>query len=894
MLQMLSGTVLAMSSLIHLTKHCTLLLLLLLLLQGARTEHFLLEKSRLVKVDASERSYHIFYQLCCGLPDSEAAALGLTAGSQAFHAIAQGGCVDIGDDVDDGKEFAATSAALSTLGFTAEDKAGVWKLLAAILHMGNASFSDTAAAASAAASASAEGELSAGSEGAVSAADLTVMASSEHITLSELAQLLGLSGDSLSRRVVRRAMMTARGSSHEIPLNSSQAKDNLDGLVKHIYGKLFAWVVWKINQCHKEQVLAGVASPTTATTTATAGTSVSSASGGSGSTAAPRSFIGILDIFGFEIMTCNSFEQLCINFANEVLQRQFNHHTFVLEAEEFKAEGLDIASIPFRDNQTIIDLIAKKPLGLMPILEDQGLTGRKAHAMNNLTDKKLLDLFHQQHHRAAPHPNYQKPRFECDQFTLLHFAGAVTYDIAGFLEKNNDSLQGDLKGLLMDSADPFVRTLVGFTAAAADDTATATTSSGSSALPKPPTTSSHQRGAAAGGEAKLAQASTVSQTFRRQLDDLVDQLSATEPHFIKCIKPNTCKAPGGWSSQLVIQQLRCSGVLEVVRIRREAFPTRITFCEFYKRFGQLINWKTRGLPPPDTISESEAKLACADICAKALEPEAYQLGIHKVFLKDDGLDRLRWALQQHFVSAAVTVQTAWRGHVQRREYARAAAAALTLHAAARGLLARKAAAGERAALLARRTAAAVVIQKYVRRMQARKWGKAAITEARRRNAAAISIQRGARGMAARKLLRKGIAAAVALQCAARGAAARKTFCSMKTQDRLRKEREGRKATKMEAWARMVLARKALARARFAATRIQTAVRRWLAVRAYKKAVAAIVSAQSGARAVMARRRYRTAVAAVTLVQSLARRKAAKAAYDKALAAARRIQVRACT
>jgi myosin V len=784
--------------------------------------------------------------------------------------------------VDDGKEFAATSAALSTLGFTADDKTGVWKLLAAILHMGNASFTDTAAAATAAASA--EGELSAGSEGAVSAADLTVMASSEHITLSELAQLLGLSGDSLSRRVVRRAMMTARGSSHEIPLNSSQAKDNLDGLVKHIYGKLFAWVVWKINQCHKEQVLAGATSTTD--TTATSGVS-----GVSGS-APPRSFIGILDIFGFEIMTCNSFEQLCINFANEVLQRQFNHHTFVLEAEEFKAEGLDIASIPFRDNQTIIDLIAKKPLGLMPILEDQGLTGRKAHAMNNLTDKKLLDLFHQQHHRAAPHPNYQKPRFECDQFTLLHFAGAVTYDIAGFLEKNNDSLQGDLKGLLMDSADPFVRTLVGFTAAA-DDTATATTST-SSALPKPPATSSHQRGgAAAGGEAKLAQASTVSQTFRRQLDDLVDQLSATEPHFIKCIKPNTCKAPGGWSSQLVIQQLRCSGVLEVVRIRREAFPTRITFCEFYKRFGQLINWKTRGLPPPDTISESEAKLACGDICAKALEPEAYQLGIHKVFLKDDGLDRLRWALQQHFVSAAVTVQTAWRGHVQRREYARAAAAALALHAAARGLLARKQTATERAALLARRTAAAVVIQKYVRRMQARKWGKAAITEARRRNAAAISIQRGARGMAARKLLRKGIAAAVALQCAARGAAARKTFCSMKTQDRLRKEREGRKATKMEAWARMVLARKALARARFAATRIQTGVRRWLAVRAYKKAVAAVVSAQSGARAVMQRRRYRAAVAAVTLVQSLARRKAAKAAYDKALAAARRIQVRAC-
>ncbi|CAN0340743.1 unnamed protein product, partial [Ectocarpus sp. 12 AP-2014] len=160
-------------------------------------------------------------------------------------------------------------------------------------------------------------------------------------------------------------------------------------------------------------------------------------------------------------MATNSFEQLCINFANEVLQRQFNHHIFVLEQEEYGEEGLDVASIPFRDNQKIIDLIAKRPAGLMPILEDQALTGRKAASItSSFTDKNLLDLFHQQHHRKVPHPCYRKPRFDGPEFVIMHYAGNVTYCATGFLEKNNDTLQEDLRALLLSSRIPFLRQLI--------------------------------------------------------------------------------------------------------------------------------------------------------------------------------------------------------------------------------------------------------------------------------------------------------------------------------------------------------------------------------------------------------------------------------------------------
>mmetsp|Transcript_16662 Transcript_16662/g.23589 ORF Transcript_16662/g.23589 Transcript_16662/m.23589 type:complete len:1681 (+) Transcript_16662:67-5109(+) len=812
---------------------------------GAKTEHFLLEKSRLVRVDKAERGYHIFYQLCKGLPADEAQKLHLTEPSN-FKGIYQGGCVDLGDDVDDGREFETTRSAMKTLGFTSDETSAIWKLLAAILHMGNITFKDIES-----------------KEGTIGDESKTAMIGSDLISMEELDHLLGLKGDILEYRVVRRSMSTTRGTTHDIPLNSQQAKDNLDGLIKHAYGNLFAWIVWKINKCHNEQVSKDLFSE---------------------SENGMRSFIGILDIFGFEIMTTNSFEQLCINYANEVLQRQFNQQVFVKEQQEYILEGLNVQEIPFTDNQRIIDLISKKPLGLMPILEDQVLTGRKAHSFNNLTDKKLLDLYHQEHHRKNPHPNYAKPRFENDQFILHHYAGVVTYDIEGFLEKNNDSLQADLKTLLLESSDSLVRTLVG----GSMETGFILTGD---QLEVPST--SPQRKESSGRvrrNSQLASASTVSATFRKQLENLADQLSLTEPHYIKCIKPNSLKAPGGWSSPLVIEQLRYSGVLEVVRIRREAFPTRLNFAEFCARFGELIKWRIRGIPDPQFLSRSEARKYCGEICKIALESsDDYQLGSHKVFLKDDGLDRLRWALQQHYVAIATRVQKCWRGLVARRRVERQKDAAIKIQKIVRGYKARIEAKKLAEEKRQQQQRAAIVMQAYLRRMLAKKWSKLALQRAMLEKESAITLQKAARRMIAQREYNKTRKAAIALQSVARGQAARKLFCSLKTHERLRMERETRKAIKIQAWARMVIAKRDFHMKKAKATAIQAAIRGRRARAAYERFKKAIVVIQSLARMIKARHAYIKNIKCITKIQALARGMIARMKYHNAIQAIKRIQ-----
>jgi myosin-5 len=745
-------------------------------LVGAKTEHFLLEKSRLVRVDRDERSYHIFYQLCAGLSGEERAGLHLSGSAKDYHGIAQGGCLEIGDDTDEAQEFRSTRNALITLGFSPDECSAMWRLLSAILHMSNVRFQNSATA----------------NEG-------PEIVTGGLIEKKELAGLLGLEWDSFHTRIVKRTLISARGSMSDIPLNCSQAADNLGALVKTLYGLLFDWIVFKINQCHMEYIV-------------TAGDGEQDM----------RSFIGILDIFGFEIMPINSFEQLCINYANEVLQKQFNHHIFVLEQEEYIKEGLDVTSILFRDNQPIIDLISMKPAGLMPLLEDQVLTGRKAYGEEALTDKKLLNLYHQEHHRNRPHPNYEKPRIECDQFILHHFAGTVSYDVQGFLEKNNDSLQYDLKVLMGQSTDPFVASLA-LRAEGALERAAQEDQNSTAARPR------------RGSDAKMANTVTVSKVFRTQLENLTQQLATTEPHYIKCIKPNGCKAPGGWNSKMVIEQLRYSGVLEVVRIRREAFPVRITFHEFYKQFRQLI-----GSPlPPNSGNEEAEREACKAICAKALDENDYQIGYRKVYLRDDALEKLRWALHQMFVDAAIQIQKMCRARLARK-------LAYTMR------LTRDE---------HRRHCAAVVIQRAIRAWLRRKRREAA----RRRREAATLLQRSVRGWLARRKYIAAVAAAVSIQCAARSRTARRR--AEEERARRRAMLEALSATKLQAQARMRLARKAFLHQRDAALRIQTQWRRYRAQRAFVAAVASAVRLQAWARCIIARTALQRALDAAVRLQT---------------------------
>lgn len=792
---------------------------------GAWTDHFLLEKSRLVHVDPDERNYHIFYEMLRGLPAETLAELRLTDKAEDYTMLAQGGCWAL-DDVDDREEFEQVAEALATLGVNEEERAALWRLLAILLHLGNLEFGE-------------EGE-----EGGEH-----VQLSSPYVALSEIAELLGVTPDKLVQGVTRRTTHT-QGSTLTIPLNVDQTRNNVQAVIKYVYGEAFRWILRKINSCH-----ATMAS-SSATTTTTKPTTAASATG------SMASFIGILDIFGFEIMTRNSFEQLCINFANEVLQQQFNMHVFVLEQQEYVAEELDWSVISFRDNQPVIDLISKKPLGLLIMLEEQGLLGRKAN------NDALLTSYHNTH--LGKVECYAKPRFHSDEFIVKHFAGQVTYSSAGFIEKNNDSLHDDLLDLWRLSNDPFFRNLLtdkptpgspgyipplptpkitvlkpqlDLEGRPINSSSSTSSSSSSTTSPDP-----NKRGRAlVGGKINMASpgpgaisgAFTVSCTFRRQLEELTATLKATEPHYIKCIKPNAIKAAGGFSPRLVVQQLRYSGVLEVVRIRREAYPTRILFEDFYRRFDVLLG----SCKPACLRTDADYRAACQAIVTKVLPVGGFQLGKRKIFLRDNGLDLLRDAIRDFYASHAARIQALIRGFLGVRRYLHTRRALLLLQRSVRMHLLRK---------------------KFLRHRQQ-------IVQIQ-------AVWRGHRQLLTYKRVLRG--AIVAQKCTRRWLAMR--LYSSKA--RLAKEQREEAATICSAVVRGYLARCVYRRER-AATRLNAAGRGFLARRQYR-ALRASVVVMALLRGHLARRQYQQARAAVIKLQSLVRMRMAIRELGKHKAALR--------
>jgi myosin-5 len=304
-------------------------------LMSAFTETFLLEKSRLLSIGANERNYHIFYEMLSGLTDVKLRTHLRLKSAEEFNILCDCGGKVI--SMNDNKNFSTLCQALTTIGCTSEELNALWSLLAAILHLGNMSFLDSDQDAA-----------------------LSIPANSEPVTqltcssipIDELSEcLLGVTSTVFCNRLVTQRVKVSTRSSITIKmLNKTDVLGNIAALCKWLYSSLFSWLLRKINKAH---------------------CSVSE-----NETGRVVKFIGILDIFGFEILQSNSFEQLCINFANERLQQQFNEYVFDREQKIYSDEGLNWMSINYRDNQSVIDLIGKKPTGLLIILEEQGRLNR--------------------------------------------------------------------------------------------------------------------------------------------------------------------------------------------------------------------------------------------------------------------------------------------------------------------------------------------------------------------------------------------------------------------------------------------------------------------------------------------------------------------------------------
>eukprot|EP00727_Mastigamoeba_balamuthi_P001041 m51a1_g10934 putative myosin ii heavy chain (1856) ;mRNA; r:146368-154726 len=529
------------------------------LVSGMKTVHYLLERSRICSRLKGERSFHIFYQLLAGASPEQRASLKLLRPSD-YEYLRAGDCYAI-DGVDDTEMFSETKSAMSIFGITDDQQNEIFRLISAILWLGNIRFEDTPS-------------------------EEAVVPTRE--ALQNAAEVLGLPVDALELGLLKKKI-TAGGQTLVTSQKAAMASASRDALARALYDKLFDWLVRTINQTISHD-------------------------------GRSASFVGVLDIAGFEIFETNSFEQLCINFTNEKLQQFFNHHMFVREQEEYAAEKIEWTHQDFGNLlKETIDAIEHPTNGILAALEEQCFlpSGKKEAFLS-----KIYATF------GKGCASFNQPRTSNTQFGLKHYAGWVTYTVDDWLARNKSPLHDDLVDATRQSTVRLVQQL--FTADA------------------------NAAAIAASRKGKSASMETVSSQFRSQLSTLMTTLSQTEPHFIRCIKPNHERKPWVINGTLVLDQLRCNGVLEGIRISRMGFPLRVPLLEFVKRFRVLAPRKQA--VPGNLSAASEAILSATPL----RKMEDYQLGTTKVFMrcnKNTILENLR---NEVLSESARQIQRAWR------------------------------------------------------------------------------------------------------------------------------------------------------------------------------------------------------------------------------------------
>lgn len=657
---------------------------------GANMRTYLLEKSRVVFQATEERNYHIFYQLCASADLDELQDLQL--GDQTtFHYTNQGDSPHIAG-VDDAHSFQMTRNAFTLLGFTESQQQMIFRILAAILHLGNV-------------------EIVQGGELGDDAESCLVQPKDPHV--ETMCELLGIDQEQIVVWLCNRRIESMREVITK-PMTVDQAMFARDALAKHIYARLFDWIVTRINKAlsFKDKV---------------------------------NRFIGVLDIYGFETFETNSFEQFCINYANEKLQQQFNMHVFKLEQEEYVREQIEWKFIDFYDNQPCIDLIESK-LGVLDLLDEEC---RVPKGSDKSWCGKLFEKCKQWKH-------FEKPRLSNTAFIIHHFADDVTYESSGFLEKNRDTVLEEHINILKASQYELVAEL--FEDELSSSKRLKPTVKVAAAQPQASSKKQHKK--------------TVGSQFRDSLGLLMSTLNATTPHYVRCIKPNDQKAAFSFDTKRAVQQLRACGVLETVRISAAGYPSRWGYQEFLSRY--------RVLTCARDIDRSDLKVTCRKILEKVIkEEDKFQFGKTKIFFRAGQVAYLEKLRAEKHRACALMIQKHIRGYLQFRRYRQILSTARGLQRYGRGMLARK------HAHFLRCTKAATIVQKHVRGFLARKryqrlrllvlqlqcrvrgmYARQRYVELQR-NAAAVIIQKNVRCWLARRQYLRNVACIVVTQSAVR-------------------------------------------------------------------------------------------------------------------------------
>jgi len=554
---------------------------------GAKISEYLLEKSRVVHQHSGEQNFHIFYYMMSGLSKEKLREFNLE-GSNSFRYITDGFQQLLRGSISMQMEYDNVCNAMDIVGFLEQEQKDMHKILAGILHLGNVDI-------------------------VLDENDFSCVKENEAVTTS--SSFLGL--DSLKLCEILTSFVTVtRGSHIKRRYSKPQAEASRDALAKALYGRMFSWIVNKINCLVAPEICSNLAE---------------------------ANEIGILDIFGFETLGKNSFEQICINMTNEQLQFFFNQHIFKWEQDEYHKEGIDWKDIKFSDNKPTLDFFFGKPVGFLSVLDEES---HFPQSTNLSFTQKLVQNFRGMNHV------FQGPRSDSSlSFSVNHYAGKVEYNSQGFLEKNRDTIPPGMIQLLQHSENKLISQIFSATITRTGTLALQgryTIKGKGVAKPK------KLRGARQKFLANK-RAVTVGSQFKNSLVLLMERLNAAAPHFVRCIKPNVEKIPDKYDFHYVKRQLNYTGILETTKIRKEGYSVRLTFDQFVNRY-KCISLDL-SLPP---TSQS-----CAWILHTA-KMKNWRIGHTKVFLKYWHLDLLAEYLKKLDI-CAMNIQKGVRGFLARRK-----------------------------------------------------------------------------------------------------------------------------------------------------------------------------------------------------------------------------------
>ncbi|XP_051792245.1 myosin-10 isoform X2 [Erpetoichthys calabaricus] len=572
---------------------------------GANIETYLLEKSRAIRQAKDERTFHIFYQLLAGAGEHLKSDL-LLEGFNNYRFLSNGNISIPGQQ--DKDNFQETMEAMHIMSFTHEEILAMLRVVSSVLQFGNIVFKK---------------------ERNTDQASMP-----ENTAAQKLCHLLGMNVMEFTRAILSPRIKVGRDYVQKAQ-TKEQADFAVEALAKATYERLFRWLVHRINKALDRTKRQGA------------------------------SFIGILDIAGFEIFELNSFEQLCINYTNEKLQQLFNHTMFILEQEEYQREGIEWNFIDFGlDLQPCIDLIERpaNPPGVLALLDEECWFPKA-------TDKTFVEKLAQE---QGTHPKFQKPRQLKDKadFCIIHYAGKVDYKADEWLMKNMDPLNDNVATLLHQSSDKFVAELW------KDEIETIQKAffyDNMSSLHDPPVdrivgldqvAGMNETAFGSAYKTKKGMFRTVGQLYKESLTKLMATLRNTNPNFVRCIIPNHEKRAGKLDPHLVLDQLRCNGVLEGIRICRQGFPNRIVFQEFRQRYEILT---------PNAIPKGfmDGKQACERmIRALELDPNLYRIGQSKIFFRAGVLAHLEEERDLKITDIIIYFQAVCRGYLARKAFAK--------------------------------------------------------------------------------------------------------------------------------------------------------------------------------------------------------------------------------